>query len=111
MATIRRKGQKGRALVQAIEGAQVVAAGDAADDRQHCEGQQGHHQISREVKDDNLGRLQAESAGSAAGQGEHQKTGVGNGGIGEEALEIGLRNGGEVSDEQGGAGDRQQDRR
>ena len=49
-------------------------------------------------------------SGFPCGEREDEETGVGDGGVGEQALEIGLRDGGEISEQQGGAGDDQQQR-
>ena len=67
-------------------------------------------QIGGEVEGDDLGG--AEGVGGfrcSGGEREQQESGVGDGGVGEQALEVGLRDGGEVSEEQRGDGEDEQE--
>jgi len=69
-----------------------------------------HDQIGGEVEGNRLGGAEGFGGfGFAGGQREQQESGVGDGGIREQALEIGLRDGGKIAEQQGGAGEDQQD--
>ena len=71
------------------------------DDGHDEEGKQGHEQIGGEVEDDG-------GAGEGCADGddaEEEVAGVADAGVGEEAFEVGLREGGEVAEDHGGSGD------
>ena len=89
----------------------VLAVALDADLGEHEEHAERHEQIGGEVEGDDLGGAFGNGGFRfPGGEREDQESGVGDGGVGEQALEVGLRDGGEVSEKQGGAGEDEQQR-
>ena len=95
------KARCGRALVEAVEIGDVIAAGRLGDDGHDEEREQRHEQIRGEVEKDGG----AGEGGADGDDAEEEIAGVADAGVGEEAFEVGLRDGGEVAEDHGGAGD------
>ena len=91
------KGARGAEAVVALDGLADARLGEADD---HDEGAQVHEQVGHQVKEDGLLGVASEDA-----QGHQQVAGVGDGGVGQQALDVALQDGREVAQGHGGRGD------
>ena len=89
------EGEKGRSLMETVERAKVIAAARAVDNNQHREAEKRRAKIGGEVIGYNLRRRQI-AAASGTGKREHEKSGVRDGRVSEQTLEIRLRDGGQI---------------